>query len=285
MTFSRACNGCTPIVNSIVTNCVQLHTTKTSGLEDRIQALEKKLDSFIQKDIPEAVTNCMKAVEEKLVENIGATNNNLSSTVDEQLTKMQETVSTSVENSIQNTMWSEVVSRKKGGNGVNPVKQIFKQAALEHQNEELTRDDRLKNFIVYRAPESKKETADERKNEELTLVTELLTLVGVKEAPEKIVRLGQFNKGELNNGKSRPLKVTMKSAEAQSTVMDNLNKLGQAPDHLKALSVYYDMTQTERKFVKDRVDEAKEKSSKNPNWVYKMRGPPWNLQEKRYAKQ
>ena len=59
---------------------------------------------------------------------------------------------------------------------------------------------------------------------------------------------------------SRPIKVEMDTIEAQNVVMDNLKKLADAPEHLKNLSISYDMTVEERSIVKEKVVEARTKT-------------------------
>ena len=52
----------------------------------------------------------------------------------------------------------------------------------------------------------------------------------------------------------------MDTIEAQNVVMDNLKKLADAPEHLKNLSISYDMTVEERSIVKEKVVEARTKT-------------------------
>lgn len=57
-------------------------------------------------------------------------------------------------------------------------------------------------------------------------------------------------------------------------VMNNLPKLRDAPDHIKQQSVRYDLNEEERKSTKTLVEQAK----KSPNYEFKVRGPPWNME-------
>ena len=61
--------------------------------------------------------------------------------------------------------------------------------------------------------------------------------------------------------------------------MGNMNKLKDAPDHVKNLRVTYDMSKDERETLGKMVEVAKEKTKACPNWFYKVRGPPWDLKE------
>ena len=44
------------------------------------------------------------------------------------------------------------------------------------------------------------------------------------------------------------------------------------------------MTKAERAKQKELVNAANEKSQNDPNWRYKIVGPPWDLQERRTRK-
>ena len=66
--------------------------------------------------------------------------------------------------------------------------------------------------------------------------------------------------------------------------MSKMYMLRDAPEYLQSLSVCYDMTEAERAKQKELVNAAKEKSQNDPNWRYKIEGPPWDLQERRTRK-
>ena len=51
----------------------------------------------------------------------------------------------------------------------------------------------------------------------------------------------------------------METCEAQSAVMNNLNELAKADQHIKNLSISYDTTNDESAVVKENVKQAKEK--------------------------
>ena len=64
----------------------------------------------------------------------------------------------------------------------------------------------------------------------------------------------------------------METWEAQSAMMNNLNELAKADQHLKNLSISYNMTNDERAMVEE-------------NWIYKIRGPYSNLKEIKIQKE
>ena len=82
----------------------------------------------------------------------------------------------------------------------------------------------------------------------------------------------------------RPIKVVLKDHDTQELVFENIAKLKDASPELKNLSVRYDLSQEERETVKEMLKTAHDKTENSPNWVYKVRGPPWDLKEVRYKK-
>ena len=72
----------------------------------------------------------------------------------------------------------------------------------------------------------------------MSLLKKLLEAIEVKVTPKRITRIGKF---EDNRGKSRPLKVEFDNAESKSKVMSHANRLKDAPQDLKILSLSYDM--------------------------------------------
>ena len=134
----------------------------------------------------------------------------------------------------------------------------MKRVMLEQKTKDLNRDERLKNFIVYRLPESNQDSAEERTKDETNKISELLIALGVADKPKEMYRLGKFT--ETSKASPRPLKVVMETCEAQSVVMNNLKELAKTDQHIKNLSISYDMTNDERAMVKEKVEEAKEKT-------------------------
>ena len=66
--------------------------------------------------------------------------------------------------------------------------------------------------------------------------------------------------------------------------MENATKLASAPQHLKELSVGYNMSVDERKVLKNKLSEARDLNAKKTNLIHKVKGPPWNLQIVRFRK-
>ena len=128
----------------------------------------------------------------------------------------------------------------------------MKRVMLEQKTEDLNRDKRLKNFIVHHLPESNQDSAEERGK--LNFRTSNSSR-GCRQT-KKMYRLGKFT--EASKASPRPPKVVMETCEAQSAAMNNLKELAKADQHIKNLSISYDMTNDERAMVKEYIEEAKE---------------------------
>ena len=93
--------------------------------------------------------------------------------------------------------------------------------------------------------------------------------------------------GKREETKSRPIKIIMKSVEDKSFIMGNLGRLQNAPAEFKKISVTDDYTAEERQIIKNKLNEARNKTEAEGNsvYVYKDRGTPKNgLILKRFKK-
>ncbi len=91
----------------------------------------------------------------------------------------------------------------------------------------------------------------------------------------KTHRLGKFQSEGSENNKPRPLKVILNNVDEAKMIVNNCKKLKNAPANLKMLSVSHDLTNEERKTIREEVKKAKEMTAKSPNLDFKVVGPPW----------
>ena len=89
--------------------------------------------------------------------------------------------------------------------------------------------------------------------------------------PKQVVRLGKASAD-----KKRPLKVIMANAEDKNKIMSKLNKLKDADQSLRTISVRDDYTIEERELIKTFVEEAKRKNESQNTTTWKVRGTPKN---------
>ena len=161
--------------------------------------------------------------------------------------------------------WSSVVSGQR-----NQFKKAIREIKNDDKIEELEIEKRSKNIIIHGAKEIGENTNDVKK-EDQGYVKNILEILGIPTPPESVLRLGKPNEG-----KKRPLKVTMTSKEEKANVMSSLGKLKGTEDVLGRISVTDDYTATEREEVKQWVMKAKEKNEQDSDKVYKVRGDPKN---------
>jgi hypothetical protein len=87
-----------------------------------------------------------------------------------------------------------------------------------------------------------------------------------------------------NETKSRPLRIVLKNKADRGQILQKATKLADAPDNYKKISINADYSKEEREIVRKKVDEAKQLSEEDLNYVYKVRGPPWDLRMKKFPK-
>ena len=161
---------------------------------------------------------------------------------------MTKSVETSVESSVNKNVskaWAETVTGTCSNEDfptlddpelknapVKPkvtLRNAVKEAVIEQKNDDLKRDSRLCNIIIYRATECEENSAQVRVENEKRNIKALLDAIEVEAEPTKIVRLGKYDKSAKS---PRPIKVEFDSQQTQQKVMKNLPKLRDAPDHL-----------------------------------------------------
>ena len=136
--------------------------------------------------------------------------------------------------------------------------------------EESEAEKRSKNIIIHVAEEIGDNT-EEIKKEDDGYVKEILKILGVKNTPASVTRLGNAN-----DKKRRPIKVVMRSKEDKLYVMNNLTKLKGTQEHLGKISITDDYTTADREEIRRWVKKAEAMSAEDAEKVYKVRGDPKN---------
>ena len=97
---------------------------------------------------------------------------------------------------------------------------------------------------------------------------------------KNIISLGKKNDQDDEQKPPRPLKIVLEDKIYRNKVLQNCDKLGEAEDLFKNISVSPDYNKDEREKIRALATEAKKKSEEDLNFVYRVRGPPWNLRLK-----
>ena len=245
----------------------------------------------------------LKEIESRLEAKIDAKLESTVLAIKEAIKPIQAQVTQSVEKSVSKNMtkaWSEALTGDLISDDAFPsvndpqsrnapvkpkitLKTVLKEAATEQKKEDLDREKRLKNIIIYRAPELHDESGQARSKHDDDIVNKLLETLNVNHKPTHTTRIGKFTKPkEGETVRCRPLRLTFENHNIQQEVLKNATKLKEAEDQLKQLSITYDLSEEERNTIKTLVEEAREMSKNSTTHEFKVRGPPWNLEIKRF---
>ena len=162
----------------------------------------------------------------------------------------------------------EIISRNSKTD--DNLRLIIKEARNEQLTQEREIKERSTNLIIHVVAEMRE--SDSPRTEDEVFAKSLLEAIDVKVNYKSIRRLG---KPDINP--KRPIKLIMNNENDQ--IMKNLNKLKNADERLKKISVTDDYTGDERHLIKTSVQKANTKNCEeedNSKFVWKVRGSPKN---------
>ena len=150
------------------------------------------------------------------------------------------------------------------GCNVEDIKKVIKKEVAEYVEEYVDEIEEKKsrklNIIVSNLPESKEETADDRRREDRErvrgLISKTMDEVNVEEV-DSPVRLGQFRIG--TNAKPRLLKMTVKTEETKKKIMKNVASLNKNVPFERRVYINDDNTPKEREKIKKLRDELRKR--------------------------
>ena len=144
-------------------------------------------------------------------------------------------------------------------------------------DQEMDRENRRRNIILYKARESNASSYETRVKDDMEFACKFVEYIVNDDVSAgeivKVMRLGKRN--ETGDGE-RPLLVQFENGMMKNLVMQNLKYLKNAPDSMKRLVVSHDLTIVEREECKKLVSEAKEKEAADQSgeYYYRVRGSP-----------
>ena len=205
--------------------------------------------------------------------------------------KMTETVKTIAKGVVHD---SGAVGMEKEG-----IEEMVNMKTKEQIEEAENKAKRKTNLIIFKLPESKKTTSNDKKQEDADRVQNILTDCKINHIPTDIIRLGKAdraNKGEERANSHRPIRVTFGSQSARDETLASLIKkkrdlLGKDSDSLlPSIGFRKDMTPQERredeelyKIIKQKREESKASGDESARWVVRD-GRVVNLVEWRAAR-
>ena len=150
------------------------------------------------------------------------------------------------------------------------VEEVFEKSLKDRDNEE-----KEENIIIFEMPESKKSEPDDRKEEDVQIFVGICKSICkinmTNNNIERAIRLGK-----VTEDKDRPLLITMKDENKKCEVFQNLSKLRDAGTPFNKVIITQNLTQKQKKELKDKIKEAQDKESKDESgeFMYRVRGPP-----------
>lgn len=147
-------------------------------------------------------------------------------------------------------------------------KEVLKLARKEEVAEEKNKTYRSKNIIIHGITETNNNTDDRDKTFASTLIKDTHTNASIKQ----VIRIGVPNVG-----KNRPLKVILTNEEEKVKLMGNLPSL-RGIETYKGISITEDLTQEERKTLKELATTAKNKNKDltDNTYIWRVRGTSKN---------
>ena len=164
--------------------------------------------------------------------------------------------------------WSTAAKWKKGPD----LTAILRDVLAEQKREEEALDGRDHNIIIHHVAESTATEASEKKDHDLAFVNSLFKdHLGVPVSVKVVHRIGKEKSDETS--KKRPMKVVLERKEDRLVIFSRLNRLKNAEDSYRRISVTADLTSDEREKVKKLVQEAKNRTGKETGeWIHVVRG-------------
>lgn len=178
--------------------------------------------------------------------------------------------------------FSEIVQEQLDSTMSNMNNEVAKiqvgLAEVKKSNDEMKdHETRARNMIIYKLKETgnKEESVKQDRKFCMDLCNEVLGITVNEDDFRSIFRIGKKTE---DKDKVRPLLVQFKEKTLKNKVMESMYKLKNASDEFRKVSITHDLTEKERKEVRDLVEEAKAKqASESGEYSWKVRGSPGQL--------
>lgn len=225
-----------------------LDMSKTShNMTGLLKSMEKMFDEKVQKLESKLEMTLDSKLEDKL-KIVNDINDNL------KVTKEAETS--------QKINYAKVLAVPK------EIQKVITQTKNDEKIEKTEHEKRSANFIIHGAEEIG-DNEDEIIANDKEYIHDILKKLDISAEVDSILRLGK-----LKPSYDRAMKICLRNKEDKIMVMENLRKLKGTEYLFGKISITDDYTKTERELIKQKVDEAKEKSKNDSTRIFKVRGTP-----------
>lgn len=234
-------------------------------LTEREAELEETREILAQSEY--ITTTTKKSVDEDFLDKVSTLVESKMKTLEEKFETMQKKMEQKNEEVKKVTLsFSDAVTKNLDRN----LDKTFLTSAIQDSKNtdriiETERNKREKNLILHGVPEMS-DTDDK------AYVKSLLALIGVNIEPTDIVRLGKEN----DNGRLRPIKLTMSSIEHKNLILSRLVNLRNAEDEYRRISIKEDYTFEERELVRNWKKKVDERNKAENSSEWRLRGDPKN---------
>ena len=234
-------------------------------LTEREAELEETREILAQSEY--ITTTTKKSVDEDFLDKVSTLVESKMKTLEEKFETMQKKMEQKNEEVKKVTLsFSDAVTKNLDRN----LDKTFLTSAIQDSKNtdriiETERNKREKNLILHGVSEMS-DTDDK------AYVKSLLALIGVNIEPTDIVRLGKEN----DNGRLRPIKLTMSSIEHKNLILSRLVNLRNAEDEYRRISIKEDYTFEERELVRNWKKKVDERNKAENSSEWRLRGDPKN---------
>ena len=268
---------------SILDTVSEVINKKIGEMEKNLESISENLTKTFNETINTVVSTSMKGISSKVSDVSDNVNTTMSDGVDDEMGPNAENL---------NKSFADALKAKGNIQGLvnkgNPqeLKNIIKQAIGERKKEEDKLEDRKTNIIVFNLPEPKANTNEGRKADDQSFFINICNTICNSHIPSsEIIQSRRLGREPVDQS-IRPLLIKVKSESTKRKIFSQLHKLRISND-FPGINMNHDMTKDEKILTKAKVEEAKSMSAElaenteldgdSKNYVYKARGPPWNL--------
>lgn len=244
---------------------------KTAVIEDK--SIEDKCKEYTKE-----LNQKMKTIETSIQKKADITElQKLQQKVEENENKLKGLI----ENKKEGRTWAEIMETPEK----RTVQEVIEKSLKERESEEKERQSRRKNIIIFDLPESKETEPDARKEEDtkkvIGLCKNIINITFDQSMIDRAIRLGKATEG-----KDRPLLVSLKEENKKREIFQNLNKIRESGAPFNKINISHDLTKKQKEELKEIIEEAqkKEQNDQSGEWMYRVRGPPWNWYIKKIPK-
>ena len=246
--------------------------------ENTIHETETKLNSLEQTSSKSNQENASLNIEELINKRFDKLDQSIDEIIEKKLAcrapQLTEPISIDPGNDTTTTSFATVAATSVPAIPVTAGKDLV-SALKRSRNAELVaeqeRQKRENNIIIYGIEETLASESVTLNVQDKEFISSFLDSIEVDVVPKHAIRLGKEN-----TQSNRPVKVVLNNTDDKRKIMSNLNKLKNAEQSFRCLSVRDDYTIEERELIKTFTEEAKRKNEEGSTTVWKVRGTPKN---------